>query len=495
MCGLVGVAGVVDTPQEKVFKDLLIMDVLRGHHSTGIFRVKRALDEVDVIKELGVPQNLLDSKQCQGFFTPWSRILAGHNRYATKGRRDVIHNAHPFQHGKITGMHNGTLRNQSLLDDWKNFEVDSENIIYSMDKIGEEETIAKLNGAFALVWYNKETKELNFIRNKERTLFYAFGENGKSIYWASEEWMITSACARQGVNIGNIMPFAPMNLYRLHLPEHPFGSLPEQVLGKFRVKALQEYVPPAGGYYQKKGNWGRGGYNGGYYGDDYDDDIPFSNSVPPHNRRKSVAALPRPQDNSYTPSRGDYDNAKGKYVYFRVIGTVEGQSGGDYIRGLTTTQNASIRPGLECRVYFNKGSEGWDKTNVTGFVFRAEVKDAKSHHGLYLLLDRGSVRRWEEQDKNIFDLAAGEEYEDTSAAHEVTPMTKAGRDGKLVTRNEWYKMVKHGCAICTDPIEWIERETVAWVMEDQPICLFCQTTSCEDGDVDLAYIVSNSIRH
>ncbi|MSE24831.1 hypothetical protein GKC32_10305, partial [Lactobacillus curvatus] len=72
-------------------------------------------------------------------------VLMGHNRWATKGKINE-RNAHPFEHDHIIGAHNGTLRNQHLLPNHLDFEVDSDNIFHAMSTIGVDATIAKTSG-------------------------------------------------------------------------------------------------------------------------------------------------------------------------------------------------------------------------------------------------------------------------------------------------------------------------------------------------------------
>ena len=88
------------------------------------------------------------------------------------------------------GMHNGTLSNQKLLPDHERFDVDSENIVHSLNEIGVLPTIAKIDGAAALVWWNSEEKSLNFWRNSQRDLFFAHTLDGETFMWASEVEML-----------------------------------------------------------------------------------------------------------------------------------------------------------------------------------------------------------------------------------------------------------------------------------------------------------------
>lgn len=113
--------------------------------------------------------------------------IVGHSRHATKGAINS-RNAHPFSHGNITLVHNGTLVDQDLLPDSKAFEVDSENICHSINKIGAAETIQKLDGAFTLIWHDASDNRLHIIRNDERPFHLA--RLGTSWFGASEEAML-----------------------------------------------------------------------------------------------------------------------------------------------------------------------------------------------------------------------------------------------------------------------------------------------------------------
>ena len=168
MCGLVLAMGKHTLTQSEIgiFRNMLAFDQLRGEHSTGLFGLfrpynkapffkvnKECLEGVDFVRSPLFVNTVGHVSQLAGGVksTEWAKAMFGHNRYATMGAVNAV-NAHPFTHGHITLAHNGTLRNQSLLPDSEKFEVDSENICYSIDKIGVAETIKRLHGAFALIW-------------------------------------------------------------------------------------------------------------------------------------------------------------------------------------------------------------------------------------------------------------------------------------------------------------------------------------------------------
>lgn len=238
MCGLVGVAGNVSAKEEQVFKQLLQLDTIRGPHSTGMLAVD-AKGNWEVLKKVGTPWDLCQYKAWDEIFRISLCVLMGHNRWATKGKINSV-NAHPFEHGHIIGAHNGTLRNQSLLPDHKDFEVDSDNIFYSMSQIGVDDTIAKTHGAFALTWYDAEQETMNFIRNDERPLFLAETEDSKTVFWASERWMLEVVLGVAGIKYKE--PFQPKvgQLFTYHL-ELGYTT---KAFKEVKVRDVELYVPP-----------------------------------------------------------------------------------------------------------------------------------------------------------------------------------------------------------------------------------------------------------
>ena len=197
MCGIVGVvSNRTLTKQEKdVFQQLLMVDSVRGHHATGVMSVTAA-GTVDVFKRAVNSQEFHEYKRSDTVLSG-ACIAVGHNRWATTGSSSDHSGAHPFEHGHITGVHNGTLDNQYDLKDHREFEVDSDNLYYSMAAIGEIETIEKLVGAFTLVWHNDSDKTINFVRNEERPLAIAFAAG--VMYYASEAKMLDWILSRKKV--------------------------------------------------------------------------------------------------------------------------------------------------------------------------------------------------------------------------------------------------------------------------------------------------------
>jgi len=215
MCGIVALItnykNGFDSDEVKAFGEMLYVNALRGTDSTGIFYVTNKR-EVQIHKDITESSKFLDSKEWEtskGELYSSGSLIVGHCRAKTRGA-NTDENAHPFNvDNKIVLVHNGTYVGDHK--HLKNVEVDSHAIAHVIAEAGEdvEAALQKINAAYALVWYNNETKTLNAIRNKERPLFYAETETG-SMLLASESSFIYLAAWRNGIKINkdgvNILP-------------------------------------------------------------------------------------------------------------------------------------------------------------------------------------------------------------------------------------------------------------------------------------------------
>lgn len=195
MCGHIGMVGKITNELEKLTDQFLIVDSVRGSHSTGVAVVNNHGD-VSVAKQVGNPYELFDTKTYSKAFNGVVRAIIGHNRFATQGAVNK-RNAHPYEFETLVGAHNGTLTNRIKLDG--TFTVDSEQIYHHIEKFGVKDCLSKMTGAWALVWWDKENETINFLRNKERSLYMCYNEAGDVLFWASEYWMLSSVLSRNGV--------------------------------------------------------------------------------------------------------------------------------------------------------------------------------------------------------------------------------------------------------------------------------------------------------
>lgn len=198
MCGIVGLAGELKAHDEQLFKLLLLLDYFRGQDSTGM----AVIGMNNTVKTLKVADDPIILMQHADFEMTLHATVSygflGHNRASTVGATTRA-NAHPFTHGSRTGVHNGTLSKLGYIDLAarleEDFGTDSETIYAHMDRYGVKDTISRLEGAYALVWFDTADGTLNMYRNDERPLWTATKPSGTGsvLLWASESEMLSAA--------------------------------------------------------------------------------------------------------------------------------------------------------------------------------------------------------------------------------------------------------------------------------------------------------------
>src|SRR3990167_9577942 len=170
MCGIIGALskhGTFSSYMQNLFTNMLRMDSIRGADSTGVFGVS-AHGKVDFVKGNTDGYIFSRSKEYKKFYDRITdyKIIIGHNRKATSGTI-TANNAHPFHEKHIILVHNGTIANGKEL---ATTEVDSHAIAHALADHDAVTALGKLDGAYALVWYEQSDKTLNLARNKERPL-------------------------------------------------------------------------------------------------------------------------------------------------------------------------------------------------------------------------------------------------------------------------------------------------------------------------------------
>lgn len=278
MCGIVFIGGgSLSSSNVDKFEQMLFADTFRGEHSTGVMSLFSPVNHPQslLVEKRAVPGDVFIRTGClkevseikipsiyntpNVFSTVYPKFMVGHNRYATAGAINDK-NAHPFTHGPITLVHNGSLTNQRLLPDHDKFEVDSENICHSIATVGIDETIKNLHGAFVLVWHNAEDNTLNFIRNDERP-FYMIESVAGDWFGASEKDMIKWILSRKkyGPTVKREFELVVGTQYVFDTSGNGF---------KFKEER-KHTLPTFRTHYQPVNNWTSQYYNG--LDDDFDD--------------------------------------------------------------------------------------------------------------------------------------------------------------------------------------------------------------------------------
>ncbi len=268
MCGIVGMINYTsagfDHSSRSAFFPMLLLNSMRGMHSTGVFGIEQSFkgkDKVEWIKRVGNPYWLAMETNGKEFFERiYSRYCAviGHGRYATQGKVNAK-NAHPFKHGHITLVHNGSVRNFYKLKhkgDYlqPKFDVDSDALAYLISEVGIHKAMSEVEGAFALMWHDAKEQCIFALRNSERPLHVALRDRPGGLYFSSEAptlEYVTSRFSDITFEGDKAKYLEPDYLYRF-----PLGTGKENVIEKEKIKIGRPV------YSSGFGNRGRRQYTG-----------------------------------------------------------------------------------------------------------------------------------------------------------------------------------------------------------------------------------------
>lgn len=217
MCGLLGMiartTGGFLHADLQAFEQMLVINTVRGKDSVGCF-TKYGNGDVRAIKHGSNPFNLMRSDEWKEFrqsVINRGKFLIGHNRAATMGHVNTD-NAHPFVEDHIILVHNGTLRSQSNLTT-KNTQVDSNAIAHALVEEDEDprRVLDRIDGAFALIWYDSKKDKLYAARNEERPLVLI--ESPRHYVLSSETWIAAYPMSRNNLEVKEVTVIPPNVMY------------------------------------------------------------------------------------------------------------------------------------------------------------------------------------------------------------------------------------------------------------------------------------------
>ena len=459
MCGIVTVFGSDMGPVHGlIMKDLLILDQVRGMHATGVMKVD-STGNVEVKKEPVNGATFVSDTANKTFVTTLAgaRGIIGHNRWATMGAL-IAENAHPFQHDHITMVHNGTLDSQDTLatdEANKSFEVDSNQLAFTLSQWGVQRTVRQTDGAFVLAWHNALENSFNFVRNSKRP-FWLAKVTGKDIYiGASERWMIEVACARQKTLVTIDDP-----------QELPVGQHVKYVLGKgaFANKTHRPVVTPVTFMPYDETSYGSWGSKYNY------------NTKPAYKTQVYKApATSHVRNNTVTQELAEvgltlHQEVNIYLTYFRPYAGAASHVEGRRIGIAYGCLDNLSGPDIPCAVHAINEKDfimGEYKATVSGVQHNLKDYNEKLIEGCVLMRNISLITSWEtSQDKLVDDPDQPFDEDDATTSFVYGPSRA------LISEEKFEQLAAHGCGLCTTDIFVEDDENISWE-NDTPICHDC----------------------
>ena len=396
-----------------MFELLLHLDTIRGHHSTGVASVKGEGDW-DLVKKKGVPWDLFDSKQYSTMMAGFSYALIGHNRAATKGKVNAI-NAHPFEFQDVVGAHNGTLRGQHRLPDHTQFEVDSENIFHAIQRDGLNDTLAVLDGAFALTYWDKRTEDLVLLRNNERTLYFCYSQDRKTVFWASEAWMLSVALSRNNIKYTEITDVTECVIHRFKFDRTAKGSTVEVELERF-----EEFRAPLPAASPFQGN------------------AKAKPTVPVQDRKIKQPRELLKKNVEFTIDCAQYTTGGVRYLSGRLLAD----------------------DSYEVRLFIPPDGTLWKELLANyDTIWIGHVQAYADYSGaLFLNIQPGSIQEAVDE---------GDEGDDGELIYE-------GFDKRMLTEDQFLDKTQKGCCWCAGPATILDAPFIMWLSDTEHLCADCQ---------------------
>lgn len=459
MCGLVGVAGNLYQKDLNYFHEGLWAGALRGMHSTGIFTIPSTGDP-EVIKTSGTPLHLRMEKGKElSKITCGNKLLLGHNRHATIG--DITDdNAHPFDFPRVAGAHNGTLRGRSdsKLEHRKAFGTDSEALYFNINNHGIESVIPEMEGAWALVWYNKEDDTLNFLRNGERPLSYAFSKNGQTLYWASEGSMLRWLMKRNNIEMHE------SGILTLKVDTHVSWKMPKgfTAFGEPNITELKGWERPASDTFFRREFEGT-----------------LEKWAPRHIPQLDYRGPARdPMTGATVPTTSSLVKPNGTDSSKRKPN--DGPQSADVVKPASKAVKV-ISPGTTKAMepFTRQAYENGYKAGESGKSVRQNPHPPLSLLGQSWIRGRNAgLDALQDIQKNLMKPGASnpESSEDLLAAVQEGKLMRAF-NSEFISEKIWKARTKGCCAWCGDPTEWRDMVDARWVSRDTYVCEPCVSQS------------------
>jgi hypothetical protein len=460
----------------------LIADILRGEDSTGVFYgskdqkegttaawLKDATDGYTFTKH---PKYARIDGQMSTI-----RYAVGHNRAATIGNISVD-TAHPFQEGLVTGVHNGTVRGGMATLPIPMYKakgtVDSHCIIQNLEHVdpgdAAKAVLSKIDGAYALVWYDGRDGTLNMARNDTRTFHLAQSYDQDTILFASESGMLQWLAERNHLGIGDVTYLVPGN----HLKFTP-GSLEPEVIAytpapkyKAPVSRSGTSTHNTGGSSNYSMRWRDGSAPGVKVRGKQTNRQPDANRILVGGIRRDIPQklqaglldmeLAVEDRLTFTPMQAQSTELlKRKSARRYVTGFLDSLS---TMALVYNVEDHVIKSGFDRRWTVRPiGVQFTDRERTRPMVVCQLVASTQQVEIL-------TLQEKKRQDKQ--PLLPDSTEDDLKAS----PNGYKGPEGLFFSKDDWMEMTEDGCGTCGKPIHLLDAPDIAWD-RDIPQCVDC----------------------
>jgi len=334
--------------------------------------------------------------------------------------------------------------------------VDSEALAIALSKNSIEDFVGKVEGAFAIVWYDRKESKLHFIRNTERPLHFGIIDNDEStILFASEAEALYFVAQRNNLKLSKIFSLNEGSL--LTFDKENNYTIKKVYDGK---KVMPTYIARYRHPYEDYGSCTPYQYN---------KPTRVSDLFPEEETNNPFAAIGMEKNdeveflyNYFEPYNSNSQRGclvgEQKYYPNRVVKVH------NYCKSQLPETKGTILSGELISLSKNKKSNAWrDKYTL-------------------ILRDNSIV---EFTNENYYDDEDDDLYFDSD---EIYATSKYLANGKYVSEEKFKKLTESGCEVCSCPINSVDDSRIKWTNSNRPVCYDCS----KSGEYD-SYIADTPI--
>lgn len=487
MCGILGYMTLTDiafeAAKDKFFTEGTFVNTLRGADSTGYMAVSEEF-HWEWAKHTVSGSKFVQTKDFrERTVRSWCGVA--HNRSATVGKIEVD-NAHPFHHDTILLVHNGTLRNTTVLPYSKpGLQVDSDKIAFNLSQVEPDDAykiIEKLCGAFALVWFDTRDKSINMVRNSERPFHMGLNRAGTLLYFASDGHMLRFVAQRSWAH--DARPHKIWQLGTHNILKYKKGSLVPQVrqITPFTfaapIRGSGSSSSTAGFIHDSNTQWDEEDW-AGTWADQRGHGRSKTHTVTkiPYKTQVTVNGEQIPVPESHKTMLEDWYSTKLTddmcFQPKRYIPWGNSGLGALYGKVYHEAWNIYFDAVVHNVTQYQKDTYGTSPWTVKPIGIDHSGLEVPGPGSACTIIASVKWFSWQ----GPVPVVAAENKEDTAQAiaDEDTTDLLRGPHNHLISEESFIKLCEDGCTMCSAPLEMTDHWEIEWIgeMGNQPICHSC----------------------